>query len=135
MKNEVKNLGLSREGRLLIEWAEREMPVLLSIRKDFSKRKPLKGIRVGGCLHITSETANLAITLKEGGASVFLCASNPLSTQDSVAASLVKDFGISVFARRGENNKKYYSHIENVLKERPQILLDDGADLISTAHK
>ena len=110
------------------------MPVLVGIREGFSKKKPLKGLTLGACLHVTSETANLMITLKEGGANVALCASNPLSTQDDVAASLVKDFKISVFAIKGEDNKTYYRHINSVLDTGPQITMDDGADLISTIH-
>lgn len=131
----VKDLGLADEGLRLIEWAEMEMPVLRLIRERFSKEKPLKGLRIGACLHITSETANLARTLKEGGAEVFLCASNPLSTKDEVAAALVKYFGISVFAIRGEDKDTYYSHIRAVLDREPHITIDDGADLVSTLHR
>lgn len=134
VKNDVKSINLSAEGKNRIEWAAREMPVLLSIRDRFRKEKPLSGRRVGGCLHITSETANLAITLKEGGAEVFFCASNPLSTNDSVAASMVADYGISVFAVRGEDRDLYYKHLNAVLDAGAEVLMDDGADLISTAH-
>ncbi len=134
MDFDVKDINLAKEGKEKIEWAAIEMPVLTGIRKDFSKNKPLKNLTVGACLHVTSETANLMITLKEGGASVALCASNPLSTQDDVAASLVKDFKISVFAIKGEDNKTYYKHINNVLEIKPQVTMDDGADLISTIH-
>jgi len=119
---------------LRIQWAEKNMPVLRSIQARFKKEKPLKGIRLGACLHVTTETANLAIALKAGGAEVRLCASNPLSTQDDVAASLVKDYGISVFAICGENNKTYYSHISSALENKPNITMDDGADLVSTIH-
>lgn len=135
VNSEVKNLDLSSEGVNRIEWAAREMPVLLSIRNRFGKEKPLKGCIVGGCLHVTSETANLALALQSGGAEVYLCASNPLSTNDSVAAALVKEYGISVFAFRGEDKDAYYRHLTAVLAQKPQILLDDGADLISTAHQ
>lgn len=132
---EVKDLKLSSEGVTRIEWAGREMPVLLSIRQRFSQSKSLQGYRIGGCLHVTSETANLALTLQAGGAQVYLCASNPLSTNDSVAAALVKEYGISVFAFRGEDRDAYYRHLTAVLEQRPQVLLDDGADLISNAHQ
>ncbi|MDY0027485.1 MAG: adenosylhomocysteinase [Candidatus Humimicrobiaceae bacterium] len=134
MEFDVKDINLAKEGKNKIEWAAIEMPVLSNIRAEFSKKKPLKGLTLGACLHVTSETANLMITLKEGGANVALCASNPLSTQDDVAASLVKDYGISVFAIKGEDNKTYYRHINSVLDTRPQITMDDGADLISTIH-
>ena len=130
----IKDIGLANKGKDKIEWAEKQMPVLSSIRMRFSKEKPLKGIRISACLHVTSETANLVRTLKEGGAEVSLCASNPLSTQDDVAASLVKDFGISVFAIKGEDKDTYYQHIEKVLNCKPNITMDDGADLVSTIH-
>lgn len=135
MKYDVKNLKLANEGLRRIEWASEYMPVLTLIKNRFTKEKPLKGINISGCLHITTETANLALTLKAGGAKVYLCASNPLSTQDDVAASLVKDYGISVFAKKGENNKTYYGHINKVLDIKPNITIDDGADLVSTVHK
>ena len=131
----IKNIHLAKEGLLKIEWASREMPVLNIIKKDFQKRKPLKGMRIGCCLHVTSETANLVLTLQAAGATVALCASNPLSTQDDVAAALVKYYGISVFAIKGEDKKTYYSHIREVLSTQPQITMDDGADLVSTLHK
>ncbi len=131
----VKDLELADEGLRLIEWAEKDMPVLRLIRERFSKEKPLKGIRIGACLHITTETANLARTLKEGGAEVFLCASNPLSTKDEVAAALVKHFEIPVFAIRGEDRDTYYAHIKAVLDKEPHITIDDGADLVSTLHR
>jgi adenosylhomocysteinase len=134
MDFDLKDINLAEEGKKKIEWAALEMPVLKSIRKDFSKNKPLEKLIIGACLHVTSETANLVITLKEGGADVSLCASNPLSTQDDVAASLVKDFKISVFAIKGEDNKTYYKHINSVLDTKPQVTMDDGADLISTTH-
>lgn len=134
MQYDIKDISLSSEGKKKIEWAEGEMHVLRGIRQDFSKDKPLKGLRIAACLHVTTETANLMITLKQGGANVFLCASNPLSTQDDVAASLVRDFGISVFAIKGEDNKTYYDHINKVLDIQPQITMDDGADLVSTLH-
>ena len=134
MKYDIKDISLAKEGNLRIKWAERNMPVLRSIQARFKKEKPLKGIRLGACLHVTTETANLAIALKAGGAEVRLCASNPLSTQDDVAASLVKDYGIAVFAICGENNKTYYSHINSALENKPNITMDDGADLVSTIH-
>jgi adenosylhomocysteinase len=134
MDFDLKDINLAGEGKKKIEWAAIEMPVLKGIMKDFLKKKPLKNLTVGACLHVTSETANLMITLKEGGADVSLCASNPLSTQDDVAASLVKDFKISVFAIKGEDNKTYYKHINSVLDTAPQVTMDDGADLISTTH-
>ncbi len=134
MKYDVKDMRLAAEGKRRMEWAGREMPVLELIRKRFSKSKPLKGTTIGACLHVTSETANLMVTLKAGGAKVSLCASNPLSTQDDIAAALVKQ-GIPVFAINGENNSTYYKHINAVLDTRPNITMDDGADLVSTVHK
>ncbi|MFA6464008.1 MAG: adenosylhomocysteinase [Candidatus Paceibacterota bacterium] len=134
-KYEVKDISLAVEGKKKIEWAEKDMPVLRTIKKDFKEKKPLKGITISACLHVTAETANLAITLKEGGANVFLCASNPLSTQDDVASSLAKDFGINVFAIKGEDNSTYFKHINAVLDQNPQIVMDDGADLVSELHK
>lgn len=134
MKYDVKDLKLAKTGRLRIEWAERNMPVLRLIQKRFQKEKPLQGIRLSACLHVTTETANLMHTLTVGGAKVSLCASNPLSTQDDVAASLVKDFGIPVFAIKGEDNKTYYNHIKAVLADKPNVTMDDGADLVSTLH-
>lgn len=132
MKYDIKDIKLASVGKKRIEWAEREMPVLRQIKTRFENQKPLKGIRLGCCLHATTETANLMITLKAGGADVFLCASNPLSTQDDVAASLVKDYGIPTFAIKGEDNKTYYKHINAVLDTKPQITMDDGADLVSS---
>lgn len=135
MKYDVKDLALAREGKLRVEWATQEMPVLGLIKERFKKQKPLKGITVAACLHVTTETAQLAITLKEGGATVALCASNPLSTQDDVAAYLVKDHKISVFAIKGENNKTYYNHINSAIDMSPQVTMDDGADVVSILHK
>ncbi|HXZ94333.1 MAG TPA: adenosylhomocysteinase, partial [Dehalococcoidia bacterium] len=135
MKNyDVKELSLAREGKLRIDWAGKEMPVVKLIRERFSREKPLAGVRISACLHITTETANLALALTEGGAEVVLCASNPLSTQDDVAAALV-EYGIPVNAIKGEDNKTYYQHIITALKHKPQITMDDGADLVSTLHK
>ncbi|MEW6189208.1 MAG: adenosylhomocysteinase [Actinomycetota bacterium] len=134
MKYDIKDVNLAPKGRLRIEWADNQMLVLRIIRERFRKEKPLQGARISACLHVTSETANLVRTLKEGGADVVLCASNPLSTQDEVAASLVKDFKIPVFAIRGEDSKTYYDHINSAIDHRPIITMDDGADLISTLH-
>jgi adenosylhomocysteinase len=131
---DVADLKLASAGKLKIEWAEQQMPVLRSIKERFAKEKPLKGIKLAACLHITSETANLLITLKAGGAEVVANASNPLSTQDSVAASLVADYGISTYAIKGEDNKTYYKHLEAVLDSHPQITMDDGADLVHMLH-
>jgi adenosylhomocysteinase len=130
---DVKNLELAEQGKKRIEWANQSMPVLQSIRKEFIKNQPLKGIRISACLHVTTETANLMITLRDGGAEAVLCASNPLSTQDDVAASLVKDYGIPVYAIKGEDNETYYSHIMSALDHKPHMTMDDGADLVSTA--
>jgi len=135
VKSDIKDLKLAPKGKLRIEWAERNMPVLRLIRERFAKEKPLKGVKMACCLHVTTETANLVITLRAGGAEVVLCASNPLSTQDDVAASLVKDFGIPTFAIKGEDNKTYYQHIKAALDHHPQLTMDDGADLVSTLHK
>lgn len=134
MKHDIKDIHLAQQGRLRIEWAERNMPVLRLIRERFKKEKPLKGVRISACLHVTTETANLMHTLVVGGAKVALCASNPLSTQDDVAASLVKDLGIPVFCIKGESNKVYYQHILSALEIQPDITMDDGADLVSTLH-
>ena len=134
MNYDVKDLKLADQGRDRIEWAEEQMPVLRLIRERFARHKPLKGITLAACLHVTSETANLARTLKAGGATVGLCASNPLSTQDDTAAALVKHYGIPVFAIRGENNKTYYSHIDACLDRHPNVTMDDGADLVSRIH-
>ncbi len=129
----VKDLSLTEEGMLSIEWAESKMPVLMEIRKDFEKRRPLEGLRIGASLHVTKETAVLVKTLMKGGAQVALCASNPLSTQDDVAAALVKE-GVNVYAWKGETTEEYYWCIEQVLNHKPNLTLDDGADLISTIH-
>ncbi|GBE01326.1 adenosylhomocysteinase [bacterium BMS3Bbin06] len=135
IEHDVKDLSLAKQGCLRIEWAEMEMPVLRKIRERFRKVRPLKGVKIAACLHVTTETASLVETLKEGGADVVLCASNPLSTQDDVAASLVKYSKIPVFAVKGENNRTYYRHIRSVLDFGPHITMDDGADLVSTLHK
>ncbi|HAF08297.1 MAG: Adenosylhomocysteinase [candidate division TA06 bacterium 32_111] len=135
MNYDIKDIKLSEKGLKRIEWAYQDMPVLKSIHKEFSKNKPLKNLTIGACLHVTSETANLMRVLKDGGASVSLCASNPLSTQDDVAASLVKDFKIPVFAKKGIDDKGYYKHIKSVLKTEPDITMDDGADLVTMLHK
>ena len=134
MNHDVKDLGLADAGRDRIEWADRQMPVLAMIRARFEKEKPLAGKTLAACLHVTTETANLARTLKAGGARLLLCASNPLSTQDETAAALVKHFGIEVFAIKGEDNDSYYRHIHAVLEPGPQLTMDDGADLVSVLH-
>jgi adenosylhomocysteinase len=128
---DVKDLNLAGRGKTRIEWANQWMPVLQSIRKRFIKERPLEGVRVSACLHVTTETANLAITLRDGGADVVVCASNPLSTQDDVAASLVSDYNIPVFAIKGEDDTTYYSHIMSALDHKPQITMDDGADVVT----
>ncbi|MBZ5565144.1 MAG: adenosylhomocysteinase [Acidobacteriia bacterium] len=129
---DVKDLKLAAKGKTRIEWANQWMPVLQIIRKRFTKEQPLKGVRISACLHVTTETANLAITLRDGGAEVVVCASNPLSTQDDVAASLTQDFHIPTFAIKGEDKDTYYSHIVAALDHKPQITMDDGADLVTT---
>jgi len=134
MRYHVKDLKLAGLGRKRIEWAEKEMPVLRQVRERFLRQKPLQGINIAACLHVTTETANLLITLKSGGARVALCASNPLSTQDDVAAALVKFSDISVLAIKGEDKKTYYQHIQSVLKINPRITMDDGADVVSAVH-
>ncbi len=134
MDYDIKDIKLADKGFLRIEWAEQEMPVLRMIKKRFKKEKPLSGMRLAACLHVTTETANLMDTLKAGGAEIVLCASNPLSTQDDVAASLVAHYNIPVFAVKGEDNKTYYDHISAALNTRPMITMDDGADLVSTIH-
>lgn len=131
---DIKDIAKAPEGKNRIEWADHHMPVLNLIRARFAKEKPLSGYTLAACLHVTTETANLVRTLKAGGATVALCASNPLSTQDDVAASLVKDYGIAVFAINGEDKKTYYKHIHQVLDFKPQLTMDDGADLVSTLH-
>ncbi|MFH1453978.1 MAG: adenosylhomocysteinase [Armatimonadota bacterium] len=131
---DVKDMGLAPEGKLRIEWAEEQMPVLRLIRNEFKKTKPLKNIKIAACLHVTTETANLMRTLKAGGAQVALCASNPLSTQDDVAAALVKYEGMQVYAIKGVDSKKYYEHINSSLDIKPNITMDDGADLVTVLH-
>jgi adenosylhomocysteinase len=131
IKCDIKDIALAEQGRRRIEWAEQDMPVLRQIRERFAKEKPLQGVRISACLHITTETANLGRTLQAGGADVVLCASNPLSTQDDVAASLVADYGIPTFAIKGEDGDTYYEHIKAALDHNPQITMDDGADLVT----
>jgi adenosylhomocysteinase len=135
VEHDVKQLDLATGGRFRIEWAEQEMPVLRAIRERFAKEKPLAGLRVSACLHVTTETANLMHTLQLGGAEIVLCASNPLSTQDDVAASLVANYEIPVYAIKGEDNNTYYDHIKAALDFKPHITMDDGADLVSVIHK
>jgi adenosylhomocysteinase len=132
MRYDIKDIKLAKQGRLRIEWAERNMPVLRLIRDRFRKKKPLKGVRISACLHVTTETANLVDTLIAGGAEVAVCASNPLSTQDDVAASLVKDLGAPTYSIKGESNRVYYRHIMSALDFEPHVTMDDGADLVST---
>jgi adenosylhomocysteinase len=134
VKHHVADLGLSDLGRQRIEWADRDMPVLKQIRERFEKEKPLAGLRISACLHVTTETANLARTLKAGGADVVLVASNPLSTQDDVAAALVQEYGISTYAIKGEDEETYYSHLTAAIDHAPQITMDDGADVIGVLH-
>src|SRR4030043_1397571 len=134
MDYDIKDKSLAEQGRLRIEWAGREMPVMKLVRQRFAKEKPLKGIRIAGCLHITTETANLALALKAGGADLIFCASNPLSTQDDVAAALV-EYGLPTFAIKGEDNQTYYKHIVAALEHKPNLTMDDGADLVSTIHQ
>lgn len=134
VEHDVKDLHLATEGRKRIEWADKDMPVLRAVRERFEKEKPLTGYRLSACLHITTETANLARALKAGGAEITLCASNPLSTQDDNAASMVKDFGISVFAIKGEDRDTYYRHMNKALDIKPNVTMDDGADLVSLLH-
>ena len=133
-QGDVKDLSMADEGVRRLDWAAREMPVLAQIREKFSDNRPLNGIKITACLHITSETANLALALKDGGAEVILCASNPLSTQDDIAAALLGKYGISTYAIRGESNEVYYKHINQALDHKPNITLDDGADLVTTIH-
>ncbi len=135
LEHDVKDLSQATGGRYRIEWAEQEMPVLRAIRERFAEEKPLKGVRISACLHVTTETANLMHTLQVGGADVVLCASNPLSTQDDVAASLVSNYEIPVYAIKGEDDSTYYDHIKAALDFKPHITMDDGADLVSTIHK
>src|ERR1700751_4709046 len=131
---DIKNIELADVGKKRIEWANQSMKVLQIIRKEFIKNQPLKGTRISACLHVTAETANLGICLRDGGAEVVLCASNPLSTQDDIAASLVRDHGIPVFAIKGEDNDTYYNHIVSAIDHKPHITMDDGADLVTILH-
>src|SRR5919108_1143518 len=133
-RHDVRDLSLAPEGLIRIEWADRQMPVLAAIRERFEREQPLAGYRVAACLHVTSETANLARTLQAGGADLVLCASNPLSTQDNVAAALVKDFGLGTFAIKGEDRDTYYQHIQSALDHAPNVTMDDGADLVWELH-
>ena len=133
-KHDVKDLALAPEGVRRIEWADRQMPVLAAIRERFERDQPLSGYRVSACLHVTTETANLMRTLKAGGADVVLCASNPLSTQDDVAAALVSEYGIGTFAIKGEDHDTYYAHLEAAIDHRPHVTMDDGADVIGILH-
>ncbi len=130
----VKSIELAEQGRRRIEWANQSMPVLQTIRKEFIKNQPLKGMRVAACLHVTTETANLMITLRDGGADIALCASNPLSTQDDVAAALVREYGIATFAIKGEDEASYYSHIQAAIDHKPHLTMDDGCDLVTVLH-
>ena len=132
---DVKNIALAKEGVNRIEWAEREMPVVRLIRERFAQEKPLAGLRMAACLHVTTETANLALALRDGGAQLVVCASNPLSTQDDVAAALVAEYGIPTFSIKGEDDDTYYRHINSALDHQPQITLDDGADLVTILHR
>ncbi len=135
VNHDVADLGLASEGERLIGWAAEQMPVLKLIRERFEREQPLRGMRLGACLHVTSETANLMITLKAGGADVRLCGSNPLSTQDPVAAALTRSFGVPTYAVKGEDSQRYYDHIQAVLDLKPQLTMDDGADLVAELHK
>src|SRR3989344_3418324 len=134
MKYDVKDINLAPKGKIKIEWAEKDMPVLSGLASDFRIRKPFRNVTIGACLHVTAETANLMIALKEAGAEIGLCASNPLSTQDDVAAALVKYFNIPVFAKKSESKDEYFEHLNNVLDMKPDITMDDGADLVGELH-
>ena len=134
-KGNIRDPSLAEEGVRRIEWAEREMPVMRTIRERFAKEQPLKGVRLAGCLHITTETANLAIALRDGGADLVMCASNPLSTQDDVAAALTVEYGIPIYAIKGEDDDTYYKHLHAALDSKPQMTMDDGADLVATIHQ
>ena len=133
-RGHILDAKLAADGVRRIEWSAREMPVVRHIRERFSEEKPLKGLRIAACLHVTSETANLMLALRDGGAQVALCASNPLSTQDDVAAALVEEYGIPTFAIKGEDNETYYGHIRSALDQKPNITMDDGADLVAVLH-
>src|ERR671937_3270609 len=134
-EHDVKDMSLVSQGLARIRWAEGQMPVLRSIRDRFNRDKPLAGLRIGACLHVTSETANLMLALKAGGAQIALCASNPLSTSDAVAAALAREHGIQTYAVKGEDNQTYYEHIEAALDHEPNLTMDDGADLVTMLHK
>jgi len=134
-QGDVRDRALAQEGVRRIEWAAREMPVIGTIRERFAKDQPLKGIRISGCLHVTTETANLILAVKDGGAEVSLCASNPLSTQDDVAAALMAEYGVPTFAIKGEDNDTYYRHLRAVLDRAPQMSMDDGCDLVAMLHR
>ncbi|MFQ5769101.1 MAG: adenosylhomocysteinase, partial [bacterium] len=134
MNYDIKDMNLAMEGKKRIEWADNDMPVLRQVRERFAQEQPLRDRRMSACLHITAETANLGRTLQAGGADLVLCASNPLSTQDDVAAALVKDYGIPVFAINGEDNKTYYQHINTAIEHQPVVTMDDGADLVSSIN-
>ncbi|HQG47396.1 MAG TPA: adenosylhomocysteinase, partial [bacterium] len=134
MKYDIKDKTLAAGGKKRIEWADHDMPVLRQVRERFEKEKPLAGKKLSACLHVTAETANLMRTLKAGGADLVLCASNPLSTQDDVAAALVHEYGIAVYAIKGEDEKVYYAHIRAAIEHHPVITMDDGADLVSNIH-
>ncbi|MCA9956545.1 MAG: adenosylhomocysteinase, partial [Anaerolineales bacterium] len=135
MEFDIKNPDLAPGGRLRIEWASQEMPVLKGVYDEFADERPFAGMRISGCMHVTTETANLMVALQAGGADVMLCASNPLSTQDDVAASLVSHYEIPVFAIKGEDNETYHKHIQAVLDHKPNIIMDDGSDVTSTIHR
>ncbi|MCK4968063.1 MAG: adenosylhomocysteinase, partial [Candidatus Aenigmarchaeota archaeon] len=135
MNYDIKDIKLASEGKKRIEWADNDMPVLKKIREKFAKEKPFKELKMSACLHVTAETANLMRTLQAGGANIVLCASNPLSTQDDVAASLVKDYKIPVFAIKGEDRKTFFKHLTSAIEHKPNITMDDGADLVSELHK
>jgi adenosylhomocysteinase len=134
MEYDIKDASLAESGKMHIEWAGREMPVLKRIQKRFGREKPFEGVKISACLHVTTETGNLAVALKEGGADLVVCASNPLSTQDDAAAALV-EYGIPTYAIKGEDNKTYYQHIISALAHKPHLTVDDGADLVSTVHQ
>jgi len=134
MTHHIKDIKLAKNGEKRLEWAGRDMPVLTGIKEEFKKSKPFKGKRISACMHVTAETANLMLALQAGGADITLVASNPLSTQDDIAAALVKNHGLKVLAIHGEDTKTYYSHLHQALKNKPQITMDDGADLISLLH-
>src|SRR5688572_17350275 len=135
LTGDISNPALARDGVARIEWAAREMPVMRQIRERFAKERPLAGVRIAACLHVTSETANLMLALRDGGADVRLTASNPLSTQDEVAAALAVEYGIPTFAIKGESNETYHRHLEAAVEHKPQLTMDDGADVVALIHK